>query len=152
MLWLKGYTLIELAMVLLVAALIAGTVTPVYLHIINNKRIDLAVSELTSMQKDIDRYRRKNLHYPDTLAELYPSIPVDPWGSPYQYLGINNIKATQSGLSRTDAQFKKLNGDYDLFSAGANGSSMSIITAEVSKDDVIRGHNGNYVGLANEYN
>jgi hypothetical protein len=51
--------LIELPMVLLVAALIIGTLTPVYLHIIKSKRIDRAIDEINSIQQDIDRFHRK---------------------------------------------------------------------------------------------
>ena len=72
-------------------------------------------------------------------------MPGDLWGNRYNYPGINSTVMANSGYTRTDVQMKKLNGNYNLFSAGANGSSISIIAAEVSKDDVFRGHNGNFV-------
>jgi general secretion pathway protein G len=146
-----GLTLVEIAIVILIAALIVGTVTPVYLHIIENKRNDLAVTEITGLQKDIDRFGRRNMRYPNDLAEIYTSIPVDPWGSPYQYTNIKNASSPALINPRSDNNLKRLNADYDLYSDGRDKASLSPVSASESRDDIIRAKNGNYIGLASEY-
>lgn len=146
-----GFTLVELAMVILVAALIIGTTIPVYLHIIDNKRMDLAVTEITGFQKDIDRFGRKNARYPQSLAEIYPNSPVDPWGNPYKYTNIKNAVAPGMINPRTDMNLKRLNADYDLYSDGADKTSLSPVSANESRDDIIRANNGNYIGVASKY-
>lgn len=146
----SGLTLVEIAIVILIAALVIGTVTPVYLHIIEKKRIDLAVSEITRFQRDIDRFGRRNARFPADLTEAFGTPPVDPWGTPYRYTNIrNNTGATIN--PRTDANLKTLNADYDLYSDGPDKTSLSPIGANESRDDIIRAKNGNYVGTAAEY-
>jgi len=147
----SGLTLVEIAIVILIAALIIGTVTPVYLHIIENKRIDLAVDEITRLQKDIDRFGRRNMRFPNDLAEVYPTVPVDPWGNPYQYINIKNAISPAMINPRTDNNLKRLNADYDLYSDGRDKTSLSPVSANESRDDIIRAKNGNYVGIASEY-
>ncbi len=147
----SGFTLLELAIVVLVAALIIGTSTPVYMHIIDNKRIDLAVAEISGLQKDIDRYGRKNSRFPDSLTKIYPTSPVDPWGNPYKYINIKNAVAPGMLNPRTDMNLKRLNADYDVYSDGADKTSLSPVAANASRDDIIRARNGNYIGVASKY-
>jgi len=147
----SGFTLLELAIVVLVAALVIGTVTPVYLHIIDNKRIDLAVNEISGFQKDIDRFGRRNARFPETLNELYPVPPLDPWGNPYRYTNIRNATSSGTINPRTDNNLKPLNADYDLYSNGPDSISLSPVAASESRDDIVRAKNGNYIGVAREY-
>jgi general secretion pathway protein G len=44
-----------------------------------------------------------------------------------------------------------LNDDFDLYSIGADGRSRPAITHPDSLDDVVRGANGAFVGLARNY-
>jgi general secretion pathway protein G len=44
-----------------------------------------------------------------------------------------------------------LNSDYDLYSRGKDGLSQPRITDPVSLDDVIRGNDGAFLGLAAKY-
>jgi general secretion pathway protein G len=147
----SGLSLVEIAIVILIAALIVGTVTPVYLRIIENKRTDLAITEITGFQRDIDRFGRRNMRYPQNLAEVYPAAPIDPWGNPYQYTNIKNAISPGSVNPRTDNNLKRLNADYDLYSNGPDKTSLSPVAANESRDDIIRAKNGNYVGIASEY-
>lgn len=146
----SGITLVELAIVLLIAVLIIGTVTPVYFQIIESKRTDLAIAEITRMQKDIDRFGRKNARLPADLTELSGSTPADPWGNPYRYV---NIRDNTSAMvnPRTDNNLKRLNADYDLYSEGPDKTSLSPIGAGESRDDIIRARNGNYIGVARDF-
>jgi general secretion pathway protein G len=44
-----------------------------------------------------------------------------------------------------------LNSDYDLYSKGRDGRSVSPLTAKASRDDVIRASNGGFIGLGANY-
>ena len=44
-----------------------------------------------------------------------------------------------------------LNGDYDLYSMGADGETKKTLSAPASYDDVIRALNGGYIGLASNF-
>ena len=143
----SGITLIELTLVILIATLIIGIVTPAYLRIIDKKRTDLAMTEITSLQKDIDRFGRRNARFPSSLTEIYPAIPVDPWGNPYKYTNVKN----DGGSLRTDMNLKSLNADYDLYSDGPDKTSLSPVSASESRDDIIRAKNGGFIGVASGY-
>jgi general secretion pathway protein G len=145
----RAFTLIEFAIVVLIAALVIGTVTPVYLHIIDEKKTDYAVDEITRMQRDIDRFSKKNGRYPDTLAEIFTTVPLDPWGTPYRYLKLKGPSPGQ-GNPRVNNTMARINSDYDLYSDGPDQASLSPVSASESRDDVIRARNGNYIGVAAE--
>ncbi len=55
------------------------------------------------------------------------------------------------GRARKDHNLVPINGDYDLYSVGADGKSAPALTAEVSQDDLVRANNGAFVGFARDY-
>lgn len=146
-----GFTLVEFSIAILVAALIIGTATPAYMYLVNKARTNKTIDEISSMQRDIDRFERKGNRFPDSLLEIYTEQPMDPWGNFYQYLNIKNASNPNAINPRTDKNFKKLNIDYDLFSTGADSLTLSPIAASESLDDLVRGDNGDYVGLARDF-
>ena len=147
----SGFTLIELSMVILVAAIIVGTATPAYFYLVDKARTNKTIDEIKEMQRDINRYNRKNIHFPDSLAEIYPIPPFDPWGRPYQFLNIKNAPNPGAINPRTDKSFKRLNADYDLYSQGSDAVSLSPTGASESRDDIIRGKNGDLIGISIDY-
>lgn len=144
----RGITIIEFCIALIIVALVIGTVTPVYLRIIEKKRMDLSISEITELQRDINRFQRRQNRFPNDLTEIYPTIPLDPWGTPYHYMNISNAQGTAN--TRTDNNLKPFNGDYDLYSAGPDKISLSPISAAESRDDIIRARNGSFIGIATD--
>ena len=52
---------------------------------------------------------------------------------------------------RKDHRLVPINSDYDLYSMGKDGRSVSPLTARHSHDDIIRANDGDYVGLAKDY-
>jgi general secretion pathway protein G len=70
---------------------------------------------------------------------------VDPWGNPYQYKKFSNDQM------RKDRFAQDVNTDYDLYSKGRDKLTQASLTAEESHDDVIRGNNGLYKGLASAF-
>jgi len=145
----QGIGIIEFCIALIIAALVIGTITPVYLRIIEKKRIDYTINEIVEFQRDINRFERKFNRYPNDLSEIYPTIPIDPWGTPYHYQNIRNAQGMVN--TRTNNDLAPINGDYDLFSAGPDKLTLPPVSASESRDDIIRGRNGNFIGIATEF-
>ncbi|MEJ2327300.1 MAG: type II secretion system protein GspG, partial [Chromatiaceae bacterium] len=84
---------------------------------------------------------------------LRKAVPPDPWGNPYKYLNIQTAKSDPSALGkvRKDRSLHPLSSDYDLYSMGADGRSAPALTAQVSRDDIVRARNGEFVDLALNY-
>jgi general secretion pathway protein G len=55
------------------------------------------------------------------------------------------------GKIRKDHNLHPLNSEFDLYSMGADGASVSPLTAKASRDDVIWGRDGSFVGLASDF-
>ena len=147
----RGITLIELAIVLFVAALVVGTTIPGYLYLVESSRTKRSIEEIKDIQREVNRFRRKNNHYPDTLTEIYPTLPRDPWGNAYMYLNIANSPNPGALNPRKDNNLKPLNVDYDLYSTGSDAISLSPIGASESRDDIIRADNGDFVGRTTDF-
>jgi general secretion pathway protein G len=117
----RGFTLLELLVVMVIIGLLAGYVGPKYFSQIGKSEIKAARAQIDALGKAIDQFRLDIGRYPTTeegLAVLIAkpinlpkwegpyltkSVPVDPWGNPYVY------KAPGS------------HGDYDLLSYGKDG-------------------------------
>ncbi len=56
-----------------------------------------------------------------------------------------------TGQARKDRFLVPLNSDFDLYSTGRDGRSAPPLTAQYSRDDIVRAVNGGYVGLASEF-
>jgi general secretion pathway protein G len=74
---------------------------------------------------------------------------LDPWGYLYQYLDLTT--AHGNGQARKDHGPVPINTDFDLYSMGKDGASVSPLTARASRDDIVRANNGAFVGLASDY-
>jgi general secretion pathway protein G len=55
------------------------------------------------------------------------------------------------GEVRKDRFLVPINSDYDLYSMGPDGESRAPLQAEPSRDDVIRGGDGAFIGLASDF-
>jgi general secretion pathway protein G len=74
---------------------------------------------------------------------------MDPWGNPYQYLNLTG--GAPPGQARKDKFLVPINSTFDLYSMGPDGESQPPLTAEASRDDIIRANDGGYLGRASEY-
>lgn len=117
----RGFTLLELLVVMVVLGLLAGLVAPKYFSQIGKSEAKTARAQLESLAKALDLYRLDNGRYPSTeqgLAALVArpgdatkwggpylqkNVPADPWGRHYAYLSPGE------------------RGEYDLFSLGRDG-------------------------------
>jgi general secretion pathway protein G len=55
------------------------------------------------------------------------------------------------GQARKDRSLVPINSDFDLFSMGRDGQSQPPLTAGPSRDDIVRGNDGGFVGRAADY-
>lgn len=117
----KGFTLIELMVVVVILAVLAGLVVPKLMDRPDEARIVKAKQDISSISSALQLYRLDNFVYPTTdqglealsvkptddpipknWKQVLDRMPLDPWGNPYLYLMPGE------------------NGDFDLFTYGAD--------------------------------
>jgi general secretion pathway protein G len=120
----KGFTLIEIMVVLIILGLLVAIVAPKILGRTDDARITATKLQIRQLEEALHLYKLDNAVYPSTeqgmdalvnkptVGEIpthwrdggyAPKIPKDPWDHPYVYLSPG------------------AHGDYDLFSYGADG-------------------------------
>ena len=112
-------------------------------------RITRAIGDLRTLDTDIRAYEVRNHKYPLTLADVRPIVPNDPWGRPYVYTDVS--QKGSKGKARKDHKLNPINADFDLYSVGEDGETSTPLTAAKSRDDVVRGREGAFLGLASEF-
>jgi general secretion pathway protein G len=113
----SGFTLIELILVTVIIAVLAGMVTLSLRGTAQDAKIRAAFGDIKTYQSAIDLYALEhNDQFPKTLDALVSGskkylreLNKDPWGNPYVYL--------VPGEHHTDS--------YDLFSMGPDGARGS---------------------------
>ncbi len=118
----RGFTLLELLVVVAIIGLLAAYVGPRYFSQIGKSETAAARAQIEALAKALDTYRLDSGHYPSSsqglaaLRErpageakwsgpyLQKDVPADPWGKPYVY--------------RTPGA----KGDFDLISLGRDGA------------------------------
>jgi general secretion pathway protein G len=108
----RGFTLLELLVVIVIIGLLAGYVAPRYFSQVGKSETQVARAQIDALEKALDHYRLDNRRYPTSeegLAAVQPylkkALPNDPWGRPYVY--------------RTPGQ----RAEFDLFSYGRDGKA-----------------------------
>lgn len=156
-----AYTLIELLVVMAIIGVLATIAVPVYSDYIERVRVAQAIRDIGAISKAITVYGMNNGdQYPDSLTVIGMDKMLDPWGNPYQYLnltaskngnGKGKGKDVNVGKARKDHNLVPINSDFDLYSMGKDGASVSPLTAKASRDDIIRANNGRFIGRAEDY-
>lgn len=163
-----GFSLIELLLVTSLLGLLVSMAMPVYAEALNRARVAAAIGDINAIGKDISMFQLASGCFPASLADVNHASTIDPWGRPYRYAvpqapggggrggGAGSCGACQGACvgadaARKDKNLVPINGDYDLFSAGRDGQSFPPLTAQPSRDDIVRGRSGGFVGLASEY-
>ncbi len=145
---LPGFTLVELLICVAIMGTLASMAMMGYRKIIEETRQNVVIQELNSIQNYIEIYFQENGELPDSLDDLGMGTFEDPWGNPYQYQAFDKVPP---GKRRKDRFLNPINYDYDLWSMGPDGESVPALTAQQSRDDIIRATDGEYIGPASEF-
>jgi general secretion pathway protein G len=144
-----GFTLIEMLVVVGILLTIAAFAVPRFLGALYLAKVARAAGDLNTLEKEVLQYQLQKGILPITLADIGRSALLDPWGHPYQYLNFSISGGPGNG--RTDRFGVPINSTFDVYSVGVDGTSAASLTAAVSQDDVIRGSDGSYMGLAADF-
>jgi len=117
----RGFTLIEVMVVVVIIGLLAAIVAPNLIGNIDKAAVTRARGDIRSIETALNLYRLDNFRYPTSDQGLEalvtnpgesaaPSwkaylkgVPSDPWSQPYQYI------------------YPGQQGEFDVFSYGADG-------------------------------
>ena len=147
-----AFALIELLVVVAIIGVLATIAGPIYSDYIDRARSAQAIQDIGAISKSITIYALSNGNqYPDSLKTVGMHTMLDPWGNPYQYLNLSDPKLKGKGQARKDHNLVPINSDFDLYSMGKDGASVSPLTAKASRDDIVRANNGRFIGRAEDY-
>ena len=118
----RGFTLIELMVVLVIIGVLAALIVPNVLDRTDDARATAARTDVNNLVQSLKLYKLDNQRYPSaeqgldalvrkpTVGAVPPAwkpyldkLPTDPWGRPYQYVNPG------------------VKGEFDVFSFGADG-------------------------------
>lgn len=136
----------------MVVVAILGVATAISIPIYSAYKLKLnnaiAVKDIINIQVAIESFNQASDVYPNSLADVNMNLLLDPWGAPYEYLDLDGVPI---GQMRKDQALVPINSDYDLYSKGPDGLSVMPLTAAHSRDDIVRGNNGGFIGVAEDY-
>lgn len=132
-----------------IIAVIAGIAIPSYGDYRARALNAQARADIVLIDTQIARYEvTTNGGMPDSLDQV-GGAPLDPWGNPYQFLNLRDPANLHD--ARMDHNLHPINTDYDLYSMGPDGRSVKPLTGAPSRDDIIRGRNGRFIGVATDF-
>lgn len=121
----RGFTLIEIMVVVVIIGVLGAIVVPQFMSRPDQAKVTAARTDIQAIATALEMYRLDTFNYPSTQQGLealtkqpsgspvvknwnpqgyLKSMPLDPWGTPYQYLNPGTRSA-----------------GYDLFSFGSDG-------------------------------
>ena len=90
----RGFTLIEIMVVIVIIGILAGLVAPNIIEKVDEAKIEAAKADIKQLENSLQMYRLKHHKYPPSTegfqalvsANVIDDMPIDPWDNPYQYL------------------------------------------------------------------
>lgn len=159
----RGITFTELLITLVIAAILAAIAVPMFGGAtpdcdnpdarqgpMMRAKIAQVTGDIGEIHMALSRFELSYDRYPDSLADVGLGDMRDPWGNPYQYLEVFGRKDV--GPVRKDHNLKPVNSSYDVYSMGPDGRTASPFTSTLGKDDIVMANDGDYFGLACQYN
>lgn len=147
----SGFTMLELLVALVLVSMLLMVALPAYTGAVDKARVTQATGDILRIEAAIEKNFTNVGGLPANLAEIGMDRLIDPWGNPYRYLNIEALANPGVGATRKDHNLIPLNRDYDLYSMGKDGRSVSPITGTTSRDDILRAGNGGWVGYAGDF-
>jgi len=116
----RGFTLLEIMVVVVIIGLLAAAVVPMYMRQVDTAQINRAKQDLRSIDSALQLYRLDNFRDPSTedglealvrspgqdaapnWKPLLKAVPLDPWKNPYLY------------------RYPGQRGEFDVFTLGAD--------------------------------
>jgi general secretion pathway protein G len=144
----KGFTVIEIMIVLSIIGLLAAIALPKYQNYKTNAEIAIVKSDISKISQLLKAYHLEAFEYPNSLADIGLGSMKDPWGTVYQYY---DIEKNGRGHARKDRRLNPLNSDFDLYSNGKDKRTQTQLTQQYSVDDVVRANDGRFIDLASKY-
>jgi general secretion pathway protein G len=145
----RGFTTIELMLGIAIIGILIAIAAPAYQNYQDRVRTFKAVADIKSIEALVLTYRAEERSLPASLAQVGAAAMRDPWGNPYQYTNLEDVNG--NGAARKNKNLVPINSDFDLWSNGKDGASHSPLTAQASRDDIVRANDGRFVGLASDY-
>ena len=143
----RGMTLLELVVAMTAVMILASIAVPAYTGYVNRARVARAIGDIGTISLQLYRWQSNALSFPATLTEAGLDA-TDPWGRPYEYTRVAGAKTSDL---RKDHNLHPINTDFDLYSRGPDGDTSGPLTAQKSRDDVIRANDGGFIGLGADY-
>ena len=117
----KGFTLLELLVVIVIIGLLAGYVAPRYFAQVGKSEVQVARAQIDSLEKALDQYRLDVRHYP-TAEQGLDALVAKPaneagWSGPYLKKAVPNDPWGRAYVYHVPGQ----KGDFDLYSLGRDG-------------------------------
>ncbi|MCL5023133.1 MAG: type II secretion system major pseudopilin GspG [Nitrospirae bacterium] len=116
----KGFTLVELLVVMVIIGLLATLVAPKLFNQLRKGQYEAAKAQLASIEQGLDKFRLDVGRYPTTeegLNALATNPGIDNWDGPY----VKSSLLSDPWKKPWNYQTPGTHGEYDLYSYGNDG-------------------------------